>query len=134
MTGWKGEQSGLWSVIFAKDGEEAGEVDFAWVVGCFVAEHSDFDFLGLGGRMHRHRPCVFGDVPGDGVIKDGRRARPVCCKGQGVGYAVVIHVHGVGNVEEGGRVEALQIRGRAEVAMDIFRKRLQRWQHRMVVQ
>lgn len=48
VTGWEGEESRFGSVVFADNGEEAGEVDFGWVVGCFVAEDADFDLFGAG--------------------------------------------------------------------------------------
>ena len=46
MAGWEGEESGFWSVVFANNGEETGEVQFGRVGGVFVAEDADFDFLG----------------------------------------------------------------------------------------
>ena len=48
VTGREGEEGRFGSVVFADDGEEAGEVYFGWVYGFFVAQNADFDFRVTG--------------------------------------------------------------------------------------
>lgn len=48
VAGWEGEESWIWSVIFADNSEKPGEVDFRGVCGRFIAEDADFDLFCTG--------------------------------------------------------------------------------------
>ena len=73
-------------------------MEFGWV-GCdFIAEDTDFDFVGV--RIDCNGPGIEERLRLDRVEEDWWRARPKRCEGQGMRDSIIVYVEGVGDVQQ----------------------------------